>query len=161
MCCGYAKEYCRQKCCPTKNSDAFVDDKSVELETVVVSQPTSTNNYPDLAACDTNKLAGQKKVSLWQEIMNCSLDERKSFLGTRLFPYVVKILGPARYNFTGSVVSRILEMDPFEIIRYLENPDRIPDLVQEVYDRLDSDRHSRSVVVARRPSTEDEEERMY
>lgn len=161
VCCVYAKEYCHRKCCSTRAGTAFVEDKPVELEAVVVNQPAPSTNYPDLAACDSKDSEDQKKVSLWQEVITCPLDERRGYLGTRLFPYAVKILGPARYNYTGLVVSRILDMDPFEIVRYLEHPDRLPDLVQEVYDRLSSEGHNSSAVVARRPSTEDEDDRMY
>ena len=161
VCCIHAKEYCRQKCCPVRVGTAFVEEEPVELETIVVDQPAPSTKCPDLATCDSKDAEGQKKVSLWQEIVTCPLDERKSYLGTRLFPYVVKILGPARYNFTGLVVSRILEMDPVEIVRYLEHPDRLPDLVQEVYDRVDNEDRNRFAVVARRPSNEDDEDRTY
>ena len=161
-CCLRIKARCRNKCGGSKHVVETVEAEAPVPEVVVVqpkSSPSASlrpskkpsessprkpkqvrfeeqsgsypllDHYPDYEA-------GANKRPLWIDVAACPVGQRKAFLGARLHPIVVKILGPSRFDMVNVVIGKLLELDEFGLVHHIDNPQSLPDLVQSIYQQL-------------------------
>ena len=163
-CCLRTKAYCRSKCGGSRRvvkiaeAEAAVPDVVVEQPkgspTVSLRLPKKSpevlpkkqkevrfegqpgfypllDHYPDIEA-------GASKRPFWMDVATCPVGQRKSILGARLRPIVAKIMGPSRFDMVDAIVCKLLQSDEFGLVHYIENSHLLPDLVQSIYQQLQS-----------------------
>ena len=175
-CCLRIRLYCRNKCRGSRRSVEVVEPVAeAPVPDIVVEQPKRSptvssrsprkppevlpkkfkevrfegqpgsypllDHYPDYEA-------GASKRPLWVEVAACPVGQRKLLLSARLRPIVAKILGPFRTDMVDAVIGKLLQLDEFGLIHYIENPHLLPDLVQSIYQQLQEFPDTKSKYIA-------------